>query len=56
MGPMFGSLMTKYVGYRYCCDAVAMICLVYSVAYYVICDGYGAYSNSRWRDLKPDEK
>ena len=40
LGPLFGSLMTKYFGYRYCCDVVALICLVYAVAYYIICDGY----------------
>jgi hypothetical protein len=55
LGPLYGSFMTRTYGFKYCCDSVALICLVYSILYYTICDGYNSFGDSRWRNLGPDE-
>ena len=54
IGPLFGAEMTKRYGFRTCCDCVAIICLIYSIAYYVICDGKKAFIESRWINYEED--
>ena len=47
-GPLFGSLMTEYYGFRFTCDVVAIICLVYSVIYFMFVSGWKAFLLSEW--------
>ena len=39
IGPMFGATVTQLIGFETCCDIVAMICLLYSILYYLFADG-----------------
>ena len=60
LAPIFGSLVVnafedKAKGFKVCIDLVSLICLVYAIAYYVICDGWNAFGESRWRNLDPTE-
>ena len=48
IGPLYGSIVTAEYGFRYCCDLVSIICLVFAISYYVLADGQEAIQNSRW--------
>lgn len=56
LGPMFGALITEKHGFQTCCDYVAIICLVFSVLYYVVCDGHGAFKKSHWYTPSHEEE
>jgi MFS family permease len=47
-GPLFGSIVSKYLGFRMTCDLVAVICLLFSISYYVFTDGAEAMRKSKW--------
>jgi hypothetical protein len=51
---MYGASVTEKYGFRYCCDSVAIISLVYSISYYLIADGKKAFRNSKWIEYEPD--
>ena len=39
IGPMYGATMFEKHGFKTTCDTVAIICLSYSILYYMIGDG-----------------
>jgi hypothetical protein len=49
IGPLFGAQVTEVYGFKTCCDLVAIICLSFSMIYYVFGGGNEAFSKSRWR-------
>lgn len=55
IGPLYGSALTKRMGFRHCCDTVSAIALVYATLYFIMCDGFGAFRNSRWEHIEPEE-
>jgi MFS family permease len=56
-GPLFGSIISKKYGFRMTCDLVAVICLVFSILYYVYTDGAEAMRKSKWIHVaKEDEQ
>ena len=48
LGPLIGSNFTAMYGFRIMCDIVALICLVFAILYYVMCEGGEAISESIW--------
>ena len=42
---MAGALV-EAVGFRYCCDILALMVCVFLVVYFVVCDGWGALKRS----------
>ena len=52
MGPLFGSIVSKNLGFRMTCDLVAVICLLFSMCYYVFADGAEAMRKSKWVQVK----
>mmetsp|Transcript_33466 Transcript_33466/g.51392 ORF Transcript_33466/g.51392 Transcript_33466/m.51392 type:complete len:159 (+) Transcript_33466:508-984(+) len=56
IGPMFGASVSAWVGFKTCCDIVGMICLLYSMLYYISADGQRAIKNSKWRNLQQTEE
>jgi MFS family permease len=55
-GPLFGSIVSKQVGFRLTCDLVALICLLFSIAYYIVTDGAHAMRKSRWIHVAPEDE
>lgn len=55
MGPILGTYLCDAFGFRMCCDVVALVCLAYSLLYYVICDGTEALASSSWENFDMDE-
>ena len=55
-GPLFGAIVTEYYGFQNCCDSVSIICLTFSILYYITCDGKEAVRMSRWADLSEQQK
>ena len=51
IGPVFGAKVTEQYGFETCCDSVAIICLLFSIIYYIFGDGMGAFRKSRWRNV-----
>ena len=52
MGPLFGAIVSKNLGFRMTCDLVAVICLLFSMCYYVFADGAEAMRKSKWVQVK----
>ena len=50
MGPLYGSLMTEFTNFRYTCDFVALLCLLFSFLYFISTDGVSAFKNSSCKD------
>ena len=48
--------MTKIVGFKLTCDIVAIICLLFSILYYVMADGQQALNRSKWVNVSPDDE
>jgi MFS family permease len=55
-GPLFGSIVSKKLGFRMTCDLVAVICLVFSICYYVFTDGAEAMRKSKWIHVAPEDE
>jgi MFS family permease len=55
-GPLFGSIVSKYLGFRMTCDLVAVICLLFSISYYVFTDGAEAMRKSKWIQVAPEDE
>ena len=45
-GPLFGASLTQAYGFGYTCDTVSLICLLFSILYYILGDGSQAMRNS----------
>lgn len=54
-GPLFGAAMTQANGFGYTCDSVSLICLLFSILYYLLGDGSQAMRNSQWSEHKVGE-
>ena len=35
-GPIYGGYLTNYIGYRSCCDTVAVMLILYSIVFFVL--------------------
>lgn len=54
IGPLFGAQVTEKYGFKTCCDSVAIICLSFSIFYYIFGNGNQAFRSSRWREVRND--
>jgi MFS family permease len=56
LGPLSGSSVTKYFGFRTGCDIIAIWMITFLLVYFVCCDGVGAakLSVARLRGLLPN--
>ena len=46
-GPIYGSLVTSYIGFRLCSESVAFVCLVFAFVYFTFGKGLDAFSKKR---------
>ena len=46
IGPLYGSFVTGYFGFRVWTDTVAWILICYSLAYFALCNGYDALKHT----------
>lgn len=52
LGPMLGAELTRAYGFRSCCDIMAVICLIYSIMYYLFANGKAAFRSSKWKNYE----
>ena len=55
LGPLVGTYLTDKFGFRMCCDIIALICLSFSILYFIFCDGNEALVSSVWEDIYPED-
>lgn len=55
LGPMLGAELTRMYGFRSCCDIWAVICLIYSISFYVFANGKQAFRSSKWKSYDEAE-
>jgi hypothetical protein len=46
LAPAYGSLMVEQVGFRITCDVVSILCIAFSLSYFIMGDGYEAFSTT----------
>lgn len=46
VGPVMAGALADAVGFRYCCDILALMVFLFLAAYIIVCDGWGALKRS----------
>lgn len=46
VGPVMAGALADAVGFRYCCDILALMVFVFLTLYIIVCDGWGALKRS----------
>ena len=46
LGPIFGTVLTQVLNYRWTCDIFALNCLFFGTLYFFFCDGIGAFKKT----------
>lgn len=48
LGPLFGTQMIQILSFRWATDIQALICLVFALVYFFLCDGISAFKQTKF--------